>query len=552
MASWYYSTAGKNITEILKKADSDVRYAAMKECLTSEQITLPHYAILYNDIEILQCAMEGFKSEQKYDVLKQKMCHGSTSTLEFIIEVLAGLKKSSSVEIETLWSTFELLLEGLSSSDLFELFVTTDLLLTVIECRSVKVIIVFITNISVDCINTLLLHHKGGNQTALEIIMSNSDVKMLKAFRKKLDTNSWFGMLMQPVKAEKPVVLLATESESAEPLLMCMLEELSAEQVLKVFCAISIETLLEPDDMQNNLQLVAALASNSLKSQFLQKQSKDGDTAFHLSAMYRNTTLVKELLEGLTEKNTFEMLKITNKAGYTALHMTLLNSGADSEDMAMLMVKRVTRLDCNTLVKILHKNRTAIHFAAQSGSAKVLKYILDILSPRELLNLLLLQDDSGKTALHYAVANGKPSSLVKSILYKLTNLEKHTLLSIQCKKKMTAVHCAPMGNTEVVAYVLQDLAEHQLYNLALLADENGDTILHKAFRGLNSHIITNVLGRLQLEHQLLLLSLENKRKFTPLQSALHSPYANEHAQLQTVVATYIATSVSTGKGNISS
>ena len=107
---------------------------------------------------------------------------------------------------------------------------------------------------------------------------------------------------MQPVKAEKPVVLLATESESAEPLLRCMLEELSAEQVLKVFCAISIETLLEPDDMQNNLQLVAALASNSLKSQFLQKQNKDGDTAFHLSAMYRNTTLVKEWLEGLTEK----------------------------------------------------------------------------------------------------------------------------------------------------------------------------------------------------------------------------------------------------------
>ena len=102
MASWYYSTAGKNITEILKKADSDVRYASMKESLTSEQITLPHYAILYNDIEILQCAMEGFKSEQKYDVLKQKMCHGSTSTFEFIIEVLAGLKKSSSVEIETL------------------------------------------------------------------------------------------------------------------------------------------------------------------------------------------------------------------------------------------------------------------------------------------------------------------------------------------------------------------------------------------------------------------------------------------------------------------
>jgi ankyrin repeat protein len=139
--------------------------------------------------------------------------------------------------------------------------------------------------------------------------------------------------------------------------------------------------------------------------------------------------------------------------------------------------------------------RPALHHAAYHGDDSTLKSLLE----KEPMNIINLQDEAGRTALHYAVRYGHISSV--SLL-----LSKGANINICDRYHQSAFHEAVSawnGDQTIFEKLLDDGADINLQ------DDNGETVLHLAVRYGNEPLIKK-LGRMAD------LSLMNRRGETAL------------------------------------
>ena len=137
------------------------------------------------------------------------------------------------------------------------------------------------------------------------------------------------------------------------------------------------------------------------------------NTGPHRAALYNDLETMKYMLEGFTADEKYDVLKIQDSIGSSALH-----------------------------------------FAAGNGYSSIITYLLTDLSQQQKCNLLQLQDNDGNTPLHYAASNQK-SEAVQAILTSLSPQQQIQLLDIKNNEGQTVTAIRPEVYKELPVLISQ-------------------------------------------------------------------------------------------------
>ena len=147
-----------------------------------------------------------------------------------------------------------------------------------------------------------------------------------------------------------------------------------------------------------------------------------GNTGPQMAAWHNDLETMKFMLEGLTRKQKYRVLKI------------------QAESIG----------------------RTTLHYAAGPGHSSIITYLLTDLPQEQKFNLLQLQDVDGDTPLCHAATYQK-SEAVQAILTSLSLPLLLQLVIIRNKKGDSAVHIRPEIYGKLLVQTLEGITLHVLY-----------------------------------------------------------------------------------------
>ncbi|XP_058092370.1 protein ACCELERATED CELL DEATH 6-like [Magnolia sinica] len=242
--------------------------------------------------------------------------------------------------------------------------------------------------------------------------------------------------------------------------------------------------------MNNALHIAARLGHAEFTKEILgrcgahlMQVNSAGDTPLHCAARTGRLNVVEILLNWIeTEDRSLGLLRITNKEKNTALHEALRNRHGR---VAMKLLESDWKLAC----LVNEAGESPLHIAAREELLQVVQMILDttpsadeLMPLQEVVNrihadlweqkrdIVRIQDNHGRTALHYAACQDKPT--IVSVLLR----SDHSLAYILDNNGCSPLHIAAASGSPLV---IAELLKH-CPDVSEQLDPSGKNVFHIA------------------------------------------------------------------------
>ena len=172
----------------------------------------------------------------------------------------------------------------------------------------------------------------------------------------------------------------------------------------------------------------------------------------------QNLSVIEKAFQSVTQEEINELFLSSNSNAIAKV--ALANH---SQVLRFLLNLLSPKQRCEVLKRRLHERRkaTLLHCLAQRGYTEPIKCVLDSVPMDERCNLLGLQTASGCTPLHWAARSGHTVT-IKYLLYSVPSDKRFTLLKIQNISGNTCLQsAAENGLRDTVEYILSGVAAEQ-------------------------------------------------------------------------------------------
>ena len=233
--------------------------------------------------------------------------------------------------------------------------------------------------------------------------------------------------------------------------------------------------------------------------------NENGQTLLHWAGL--NPDSLKIILDLYPKEQRLDAVKVADKHGRTPLHNTDLNP--DSLNIILGLYPKEQRLDA---LQVADENgRTPLHSAAFTPES--LQYILNLYPKEQRFDAIKVPDKQGQVPLYWVFL--WPKSL-KIILDLYPEEQRLDTIKTVCKDLNWIITCP-----ESVKIILESLPETQRFDAVQMADEDGQTFLHRAVLNRDSLLLT--LESLPEIQRLEALMITDKKGDTPLYKAASNP-----------------------------
>lgn len=210
-----------------------------------------------------------------------------------------------------------------------------------------------------------------------------------------------------------------------------------------------------------------------------------------------------KMLRAFPKSQHLKALHMVNEYGYTVLHTAARASNCDSIKLIMaLYTDSAHRQALHALSDVQHTvsydkdpgfqrselldlrdygGYAVLHYAHQSWNLDTIRYILELHTESQLLNVLAMQDRKQKTILHYAAYAycHQAVELFLLLLHSCPTSQYAQLLSMRDNDGNTVLHCAiPWNSFETIRHMIELSPESQRLTIVEMTGASGDTVLH--------------------------------------------------------------------------
>lgn len=161
-------------------------------------------------------------------------------------------------------------------------------------------------------------------------------------------------------------------------------------------------------------ECVLAATSEDKLCHVLRSQGLYGNTMFHYAAFSNQGQILRLTLNKVhTSSDQFNLLKISNRLGFTAIHYAAWMRSVDFMETAFAFVTGEQFFNLLGLTSL--DELSPLGVAVEYGHINIVNLILDKLSPDQIFNLLARQNSMGITILHLAALKDN-IDIVKALL----------------------------------------------------------------------------------------------------------------------------------------